>query len=95
MPCIVALFALLSPRIALFVMLIVGAPIARSMDSWLLPIIGFFVLPWTTFAWVLMWWLSEGAGVTGFSFFVVILAFLVDLGSYFGGFSARSARRAA
>jgi hypothetical protein len=45
------------------------------------PLLGFFLLPWTTLAYAVMW--SVGThGVTGFEWFIVILAFLFDLGSY-------------
>jgi hypothetical protein len=44
------------------------------------PLLGFFLLPWTTLAYVVMW--SSSDGVKGFEWFFVILAFLFDLGSY-------------
>jgi hypothetical protein len=48
------------------------------------PFLGFFLLPWTTLAYALMW--SAGSdGVVGFEWFIVVLAFLFDLGSYAGG----------
>ena len=46
--------------------------------------IGFFLLPWTTLAYVVMWDVGTRQ-VDGFEWFVVGLAFLADLGSYAGG----------
>jgi hypothetical protein len=90
MPCLVALFALISPRLALFVLWLFTDLLSRAYDSWLLPLIGFFILPWTTLAYAAMWDIGEGVnGVEGFEWFIVILAFLVDLASYFGGSRAR------
>jgi hypothetical protein len=88
MPCLVALFALISPRLALFFVLIFSNWIERAFDGWFVPILGFFLLPWTTLAYVAMW--NTGTrDVLGFEWFIVGLAFLVDLASYFGGKRAR------
>jgi hypothetical protein len=45
------------------------------------PLLGFFLLPWTTLAYAVMWSASSNQ-VTGFEWFIVILAFVIDLGSY-------------
>ena len=53
-----------------------------------MPFLGFFLLPWTTLAYAVMW--SVGThGVKGFEWFIVILAFLFDLGSWREGRGAR------
>ena len=81
MPCLVALLALLSPRLAILAIWIFSDLLSRAFDSWIVPFLGFFLLPWTTLAYAAMW----GAGtdeVSGFEWFIVILAFVVDLGSY-------------
>ena len=83
MPCLAVVLALISPRLALIVMWIAGDVLSRAFDSWLLPLIGFFVLPWTTLAYAVMWDVGTHA-VTGFEWFVVVLAFLGDLGALGG-----------
>ena len=84
MPCLAALLALISPRLALVALWLFSNMLSRAFDSWLLPLIGFFVLPWTTLAYAGMW--SAGTNeVRGFEWFIVVLAFVVDLGSYAGG----------
>ena len=88
MPCLIALLALISPRLALFFVLIFSNMIERAFDGWVVPILGFFLLPWTTLAYVVMWDVGTRE-VSGFEWFIVGLAFLVDLGSYFGGKRAR------
>jgi hypothetical protein len=57
--------------------------LGRAFDSWLLPLLGFFLLPWTTLAYAVVWDTGTHA-VTGLEWFFVVLAFLVDLGSYGG-----------
>jgi hypothetical protein len=79
--CFIALFALISPRLALFALWLFSDMLSRAFDSWLIPFLGFFLLPWTTLAYAVMW--STGTnGVTGFEWFIVILAFVIDLGAY-------------
>jgi hypothetical protein len=90
-PCLAALLALISPRLALVALWLFSNMLSRAFDSWLLPLIGFFVLPWTTLAYAVMWDLGTHR-VGGFEWFIVVLAFLADLGSYAGGRSYRSAR---
>ncbi len=82
MPCFVALFALISPRLALFFILVFSNWVGRAFDGgWILPVLGFFLLPWTTLAYIVMYRV-EPFGVDGFDWFIVVLAFLVDLASY-------------
>ena len=58
--------------------------LSRAYDDWFVPFLGFFLLPWTTLAYAVMW--SSGPnGVEGFEWFIVILAFVFDLGSYAEG----------
>jgi hypothetical protein len=90
MGCLLALFALLSPRLALVFVWLFSDWLSNAFDSWLLPLLGFFLLPWTTLAYAWMW--ANGTNeVNGFEVFLVILAFVMDLSSYAGGRHSRSA----
>jgi hypothetical protein len=81
MGCLVVLFALISPRLAIFLLFLFSNLLSRAFDNWFLPFLGFFLLPWTTLAYAVMW--DVGAnGVKGFEWFIVVLAFLADLASY-------------
>ena len=88
MPCVAAAFAFISPRLAIIVVAIFSDILSRAYDSWFLPLLGFFLLPWTTLAYAVMWDVGTHR-VNGFEWFVVVLAFLADLGSYAGGQRAR------
>jgi len=93
MGCLVVLLAFISARLALFFVWVFTDDISRAFDGWLVPLLGFFLLPWTTLAYAVLW--STGShGVHGFEIFLVIFAFLVDLGSYAGGGRARAQRAA-
>jgi len=78
--CLVILFALISPRLALFGIWIFSDLLSRAFEGWIVPFVGFFLLPWTTLAYAVMW--SSSDGVRGFEWLIVVLAFLVDLGAF-------------
>jgi len=84
-PCLIVVFSLISPRLALFVLWIVSNVLSRAFDSWLVPFIGFFILPWTTLSYAAFWDWGSGHHVTGIEWLFVIFFFLVDLGSYGNG----------
>jgi hypothetical protein len=88
MGCLVVLLAFISPRLALFAIFLFSDLLSEAFDSWFLPLLGFFLLPWTTLAYAVMWTVNSNQ-VSGFEWFIVILAFVVDLGSYAGRGRAR------
>ena len=54
-----------------------------AFDSWILPTLGFFLLPWTTLFWALAY--APFGGVSGFGIIVVIFGVFLDISSYGGG----------
>lgn len=81
MGCLVLLAALISPRLAIVLLALFTSVVSDAFDGdWFLPVLGFFVLPWTTLAWSVIVGLSDQ--VTPFAILLVIFAFFVDLFSY-------------
>ena len=91
MPCLLALLALISPRLALVALWLFSNMLDRAYEGWLLPLLGFFLLPWTTLAYAVMWDAGTRT-VDGFEWFIVGLAFVFDLASLAGGGSHRRSR---
>jgi hypothetical protein len=89
-PCLIALFALIGPRVALVFTWIFSGMIGRAIDSWFVALLGFLFLPWTTLAYVVFYDVGPGLEVEGIEWFLVGLAFVVDIGSYVGGRWSRS-----
>jgi hypothetical protein len=89
MPCLIALFALIGPRVALIFTAIFSDMISRAIDSLVVAFLGFLLLPWTTLAYVVFYDVGSGRQVHGFEWFLVGLAFLADIASYAGGRWAR------
>ena len=91
MGCLVALAALVSPRLALVLLAIFTDLVDESFDGeWFLPVLGFFVLPWTTLAWAVIVGLSDQ--ISPFGILLVAFAFFVDLYSYGKSQAVRSQR---
>jgi hypothetical protein len=88
MGCLVALLALALPRVTLVLLWLFTTRLSEAFDSFLLGLLGFLVLPYTTVLYALAF--NVPGGVTGFGWFLVIFGFLVDLGVHrnsgrFGG----------
>jgi hypothetical protein len=89
MGCFLVLLALISPRLVLVVLAIFSDVLSRAFDGWVVPLLGFFLLPWTTLAYAALWDWGPGRHVYGFEWFLVALAFFIDLSAYAGGRRAR------
>jgi hypothetical protein len=89
MGCLLALLALISPRLVLILLWIFSNVLSRAFDSAIVPLLGFFLLPWTTLSYAAFFDWGSGRRVTGFEWFFVVLAFLLDLGAYTQGRRAR------
>ncbi|HEY6533850.1 MAG TPA: hypothetical protein VIY72_16195 [Acidimicrobiales bacterium] len=87
MGCLLVLVALISPRLALFFTWAFTDRLAIAFDGWFLPVLGWFLLPWTTLVWTFAY--EPRDGVTGIGWFFVVFAFLVDLGLLGGAGKAR------
>jgi hypothetical protein len=86
--CFVLALGAFAPRLALVLMALFNNEITRAFDgNWFVPLIGWFLLPYSTLAYVLVhWWTGD---VAGFNWLFVALAFVMDLGSYVGGWGRR------
>lgn len=72
------------PRITILLLWLFTDQVQRAFNGeWILPLLGVILLPYTTLSYILLhWWLG---GVTGFSWFLVALAFIIDIGAWAGG----------
>ena len=82
MCCILSLLVFIGPRSAGIAWYFIDTPRwSAAFSSILWPIAGLLFLPWTTLAYVLM----SPDGVSGLQWAVVVLGFLIDIGSIGGG----------
>jgi hypothetical protein len=76
--------SMLWPRLGIIAFWIFGSQLGDAFDSWVVPVIGFILLPWTTCGYALMWGLSSDK-VSGAEWIVVAVAFLLDVATWVGG----------
>jgi hypothetical protein len=70
------------PRVCLLTFWIFGHFMDDAFDdSWVVQVLGFIVLPWTTMTYALMWGLTSD-GVFGWEWICVGVALMVDLITY-------------
>ena len=87
MCCVLALLAFLGPRLVIFLMWLFTNYLSRAFDAFLLPLLGFLFLPWTTIAWAIAQ--NEFGGVSGVGLLLVALGVLADVGVLGGGARGR------
>ena len=90
--CLVFLASAISPRFGIFLLWLFSDRMTQAFESGWLAILGFLFLPWTTLAWAVAYQPLGDLGVSGFGWFIVGLAVLVDLSTLAGGSKARSSR---
>jgi hypothetical protein len=71
------------PRLFIIGFWIFGSELGRAFGSWVIPALGFLVLPWTTVWYAFMWGVSSDR-VSGWEWLVVAAAFVVDLVTWAG-----------
>lgn len=68
------------PRLALVFVWLFTPYVARAFDSFFLPLLGLFFLPFTTLIYALVF--TPGIGVEGVGWLAVLLAFFIDIATY-------------
>lgn len=92
MPCLLALFGLLAPRVA-FVFLWLFTPLTKqAFNTWIFPLLGLIFLPYTTLFYCLV---AAPLGPTSFwGWSIVLIGLLLDLRSFLDGGNAYRSRGA-
>jgi hypothetical protein len=90
MGCLLALFAFISPRFVLAMLYLFTSRLTIAFSSGWEGLIGFFLLPYTTLFYALVY--SPGHGVAGFGWFIVAVGVLMDLSSLDFGRRAQTRR---
>ncbi len=84
MPCCLLLVLVLAgPRLVLVCMFLLSNYLERAYHGLILPILGFFLLPFTTIAYA--WLMNTHRPIEGVNLVILIVAVLVDVGGIGGG----------
>ena len=93
MGCLFALMAGIFPRLALFIVWVARpALVGAAFSTWIIPLLGIIFLPFATLMYVILY--VPGVGLTGWGWFWVIIAVLLDL-AHLGASIARRRELAA
>ena len=86
MCCLVLLLGFLGPRVAFLAWWIFGDKVDAAFDTWVWPLLGLLLLPWTTLFYVIAWSFPEG--VHGADWLIVAIGVALDVMTY----SSRAAK---
>jgi hypothetical protein len=81
--CLAVVFALATPRLVMVVLWLFTDYLARAYDTFVVPLLGFFLLPTTTLAFAVA--SNETGGLRSWGLVLVIVAAGLDLGLWGGG----------
>ncbi len=88
MCCFILVLGFLGPRLAfLYAWIFTNRVTDAFSGNFFIPLLGLLFLPWTALAYCAAW--SVVGGVSGIGWLVVVLGFLLDIGSY----SSRAAQQ--
>jgi hypothetical protein len=91
MGCLLALFAWISPRFVLALLYLFTNRLTAAFSSGWEGVLGFFLLPYTTLFYALVY--EPGPGVHGFGWLIVAVGFVLDLSSFDVGRRVRARAR--
>jgi uncharacterized oligopeptide transporter (OPT) family protein len=84
MPCLLLVLVLAFPRIVLALLFFLTNYLERAYHNFLIVLLGFLFLPLTTI--VYAWIVNSGLPVAGINLIWLILAVVIDLGGFGGGY---------
>ncbi len=88
MGCLFALFAGIFPRLALLILWIARpVMVDAAFHGWLVPLLGIIFLPFATLIYAILY--TPGVGLTGWEWFWVVLAGILDLAHLGAGIARR------
>lgn len=88
--CLGAVLLFFGPRVLLFLAWLLTSWYA-AFESRLVALLGFFLLPWTSLAWMFIFFRHHG-DLSGGYVLVLVAGAVVDLGAYGGSQAARQRR---
>ena len=89
MPCILPLIGLLFPRVLIVILWLFTDWFSGVFNTLLWPVLGFLFLP-LTMLWYSVVIKNYGGQWTAFTIIVMVVAVLIDMGSWGGGYKNRN-----
>ena len=79
MGCLLALLALITPRLVILILAIFSTYLHSAYQTVLWPVLGFFFMPLTTLAYAFA--MNQAGSLSGIYLVLFVIAVLIDLGS--------------
>lgn len=83
MACLLLILFVAFPRIALLLLFFSSNYLQRAYHGFLIPLVGFLILPLTTLAYA--WMVNSRMPTVGINLLILIIAVIIDLGGLGGG----------
>jgi hypothetical protein len=84
MCCMFTTLVLFGPRLAILIWWLINPlRFAAAFSTFILPLLGFLFLPWTTLMYLIVW--SPVQGIWGFDWVWLAIGVLADIGMHAGG----------
>jgi len=80
MCCFLLLSSTLGPRFVILAMWLFGSRVDLAFSTWLWPLLGLLLAPWTTMMYLLTW--SRADGVSGAGWILVGIGVAIDVATY-------------
>ena len=91
--CAFVFAALFGPRVGIVLLWLFTDRMTRAYETGLVPVLGFFFLPWTTFLYGLV---QGGGGAVGpLGVLAIVIGLIVDIVTHMSAFGARRRRAGA
>ena len=78
--CLLTGILSLAPRLVLIFMWFTSDRASAAFEGFIVPLLGFLFLPFTTLAYILVW--NPQSGVSGSAWIIVVGGLLFDIGTY-------------
>ena len=91
MPCLLVVIALMVPRVTMVVIFLLTQWFQAAFSDWVWPVLGFVFMPYTTLAYMAAVLNTSGPLTPGWVV-LIIIAVVVDMGHWGGGYRWRGRR---
>jgi hypothetical protein len=92
MGCLLLILGFLGPRVGIVFLWAFTDRLTNAYDNGIVPVVGFFVAPWTTFLYGIVQGQGDSVGALGT--FMIFIGILLDLASTFGAYREQRRRMA-
>jgi hypothetical protein len=88
MGCLFLLVTILSPRLGILLLWAFTNYVSRAFDTWIWPLLGLILLPWTTLLYILV--AAPVGSISFWGWLFVALGLVMDISGHVNSYTSRS-----